>query len=364
MQINYNERLNRLLDNASADVVAIIPGANLVYFTGLHYHRSERPTIAFISRDGLSFIMPRLEMSKLEQRPDLNARAFQWTDEAGYVDSFKTAVETLGLDKARLGVDGMTMRVFEWLALQNAGANMAQAVDVGQDLLNVRAIKTADEIDALRRAVQLSEAALEKTLPQVKIGMTELEIAAVLEQELKNAGSDALAFGTIVLTGPKSALPHGNTGTRQLQNGDFLLFDFGGMKDEYPADITRTFMIGDPTDQQRAIYEAVKEANAAARAIAAPGVLCSAVDKAARDVITAAGFGDYFTHRTGHGLGLEGHELPQISATNDVPLETGMVFTIEPGVYVPEVGGVRIEDNMIVTATGAESLTSFPRELM
>lgn len=363
MSIDYQARINRLLDASRADVVAIIPGANLVYFTGLHYHRSERPTIGFFSRDGISFIMPQLEMSKLNQRPDLNAHAFSWSDDTGYAGAFKDAVGSLNLQNKTVGVDGMAMRVFEWLALKEAGLNTDSAIDEGQTLLNIRAIKTPDEVDAMRRAIKLSETALERTLPQIKTGMMETEIRSILENEMTAAGADALAFGSIVLSGPNSALPHGNTGSRKLQEGDFLLFDFGGMKDEYPADITRTFVHGTPTDEMRRIYDAVYRANAAARAAAGPGVLCSTVDKAARDVIKAAGCGEYFTHRTGHGLGLEGHELPQISATNDQPLQEGMVFTIEPGVYVPDVGGVRIEDDVVVTASGIESLTSFSREL-
>jgi Xaa-Pro dipeptidase len=165
-----------------------------------------------------------------------------------------------------------------------------------------------------------------------------------------------------VLIGANSALPHGTTGEHTLQDGDFLLFDFGGTLNGYPADITRTFIYGTGNAQQAAMHDAVLRANAAGRAAIRPGISAGEVDAITRQVIVEAGFGEYFTHRTGHGLGLEVHELPNIAPNDSMILQAGMVFTIEPGVYLPALGGVRIEDNMVVTETGSESLTTFPRE--
>ena len=363
MKIDYQARIKRLQAAAEADVIVLVPGANMIYYTGLHYHLSERPTLAFISAEGLSFIMPELEMSKLQQRPDLEAQAFAWSDTNGYSASFDAAVKALKLGGRQVAVDGMVMRVFEWMALQRAGVQPEKASDVGQLLLRQRAIKESYEIEAMRRANELSETALQKTLATVHPGMTERQIAARLSEELSAAGSSGHAFDPLVLTGPNSALPHGNTSDRVWQEDEFLLIDYGGCFGDYPADITRTFCMGAPSDEMRRIYDAVYRANAAARAVAGPGVPCGVVDKAARDVIEAAGYGPYFTHRTGHGLGLEGHELPQIASGVETLLEVGMVFTIEPGIYLPDVGGVRIEDDMVVTENGAESLTSYPREL-
>ena len=204
--------------------------------------------------------------------------------------------------------------------------------------------KTDDEIALLQAAIDLSEEALKRTIEWAKVGMTELEISKKLNDEMSNLGTEGMAFGSLVLTGENSALPHGSTGNRVLGENEFLLIDFGGRKQGYPADITRTFCLGEPTEQMREIYQAVLDANLAAQAIAKPGVTCHEIDKAARDVIVAAGYGEYFTHRLGHGLGLSGHELPNIAENNHVPLEEGMVFTIEPGIYLPGVGGVRIEE--------------------
>lgn len=368
MQNDYTARLARLRAAALArgvDAVALVPGANLVYFTGLHFHLSERPTIAFVlTAGGIAFIVPKLEYTKLTSRlADLNiTESFIWSDTDGYAGAFAAAAQTLNLAGAPLGIDDMTMRMFEGMALQAHAADV-QLVGMGADLLNIRAIKAADEVEMMRRAVQLSEQALEETLAQVRVGMDERDIAALLSERLQANGAEGLSFSPLVLSGEKSALPHGTTGGRTVQDGEFLLFDFGGMAGSYPADITRTFVVGTPTEEMQRIYNTVQAANAAARAVIRPGVTCDAVDRAARDVIEAAGYGEFFTHRTGHGLGLEVHELPQIAAQVEQPLEAGMVFTVEPGIYVPNVGGVRIEDNIVVTADGCESLTTFARDL-
>lgn len=362
MDIDYSVRRARLRDIAGDDVVAIVPGANMVYFTGLHFHLSERPTIALIKGDELAMIIPELEVPKLNARPDLDARAFMWTDKAGYMDAFQEAASKMGLSGATLAADGKTMRLFEWLAFQLVESSLAVR-DIGQDLLGIRANKTAGEVEAMRMAIRISEKALERTLAEVQPGMTEQQIADILTRELSLAGSESLSFSPSVLTGPKSALPHGSTGDRALGEDEFLLIDYGGMISGYPADITRTFCLGTPTEQMVEIYNTVLAANRAAIEVAAPGVPCGDVDRAARDVIEDAGYGEYFIHRTGHGLGLEVHELPQIAADVDAPLEPGMIFTVEPGIYIPDIGGVRIEDNVLVTDDGVDVLTAYPREL-
>lgn len=360
----YSKRRQVLVESASVDWVALVPSANMVYFTGLHFHLSERPTLAFIGREGVVFILPQLELTKLETAEELNAKTFTWGDTEGYQGAFEQAIAWLGVtDGKTLAVDGMTMRVFEWLALARAGVSVAGVEDYGQKLLLQRAIKTPEEVSAMRGAIAISENALKNTMAWVKVGMTETEIATKLVQEQQALGSEGNPFEPIVLIGERSALPHGNTGDRVLKENDILLIDFGCRHEGYPSDITRTFVIGTPNETIRKIYETVQQANEMARRIARPGVTCGAVDNAAREVIEQAGYGAYFTHRTGHGIGLEGHELPQIASGVETVLQVGMTFTIEPGIYVPGVGGVRIEDDMLVTEDGCESLTTYPRDL-
>ena len=362
MAVDYQERLDNLLEHSGADTVAMVPGENMVYFTGLHFHLSERPIIALYGRQGLSLVIPELEVAKLEARPDLEARRFMWTDRGGYDPAFADAVGELALAQQSLAMDGQTLRLFEWLAFERAGASAKNAMDVGDLFLNMRARKAPEEIAKMQKAVDISEGALEATVAWAKPGMTEREIADRLSAEMLQRGAQGVPF-LLVLTGEKSGLPHGDTGDRVWGEDEFLLIDFGARYQDYPADITRTFCRGNPSSQMLAMYDAVYGANKAAREFARAGLTCEEVDHAARAVIEAAGFAEYFIHRLGHGLGLSVHELPNIVAGNKQVLQPGMVFTIEPGVYIPGVGGVRIEDNVVVTEDGVDVLTSFPREL-
>jgi Xaa-Pro dipeptidase len=194
--------------------------------------------------------------------------------------------------------------------------------------------------------------------------MTEKEIAKALNDLQFSYGGEELAFDTLIQTGPNSSNPHGHATDRALDFDEFLLIDFGCKVSGYYSDITRTFVLGDPTPEMQRIYDTVKAANEAAIAAAGPGVPAGQVDRAARKVIEDAGYGQYFTHRTGHGLGMDGQRsMPQIAANITYPLEPGMTFTIEPGIYLPGVGGVRIEDNVVITETGLEVMTHFPKSL-
>ena len=301
-------------------------------------------------------------MAKLEARPELEARRFAWSDQSGYEGAFSEAAAALLPGDATCALDGQTLRYFEWRALERAGLLAANTLDAGDDFLNLRARKAPEEIANMQRAIDISEAALAATMAWARPGMTERQIADRLGAEMLERGSHGHAFLT-VLSGEKTGLPHGNTAERVWGADEFLLIDFGATYNDYPADITRTFCYGEPTGQMRAMYDAVYGANQAAREFARPGVTCAAVDQVARAVIEAAGLGQYFIHRLGHGLGLSVHELPNIVEGNDQMLQPGMVFTIEPGVYIPGIGGVRIEDNVVVTDDGIDVMTSYPREL-
>jgi Xaa-Pro dipeptidase len=228
----------------------------------------------------------------------------------------------------------------------------------------LRLVKDSPELKWMKAAVVLAETVLQETLPKIEIGMTEREVAAELTVGLFRAGSETLPFEPLVQTGITGANPHALGGDRKLAAGDLLIIDFGARVQGYVSDITRTFAVGDLNDKARQIYEIVKQANQAGREAAKPGVACQTVDRATREVIKRANFGKYFTHRTGHGLGLEPHEPPFIVAGNATPLQPGMTFTVEPGIYLPGFGGVRIEDDVVITKDGVESLTTFSRNLM
>ena len=255
------------------------------------------------------------------------------------------------------------MRLLEYRLLEAAlpGAEFVDATDV---LASLRMYKDEIEVAAMQKAAVVAENALSAVIAEIKIGMTELEIAGMLVQQLlKNGSGGVLPFQPIVSTGPNGANPHAVPSERKLASGDLLVIDFGASVDGYFSDITRTFAIGEYSDEQRRVYNTVMAANQAGHSTAAPGVACQVVDQAARDVIEDAGYGEYFIHRTGHGLGMQTHEAPYIRSDNPRKLNPGMTFTIEPGIYLPDRFGVRIEDDVLVTEDGLLSFTTFPREL-
>jgi Xaa-Pro aminopeptidase len=249
------------------------------------------------------------------------------------------------------------------LRLLEAASSRLSFLDAEPLLASLRIRKDSSEVACMRKAVELTEAALEAVLIVLHPGMSERAIAGLLISELRERGAEGLSFEPIVVSGPNSALPHGVPGERRLGEGDPLLFDFGAIAGGYASDITRTVFIGKADDELKKVYEVVKRANQAGRAAARPGREIQEVDRAARRVIVEAGYGQYFTHRTGHGLGLEIHEPPYAREGDRTILEEGMTFTVEPGIYLPGKGGVRIEDDLLITPDGCESLTTFGRDL-
>lgn len=227
-----------------------------------------------------------------------------------------------------------------------------------------RVVKDSEEIASIQRACQISDDALLAVLPQVSIGMTEREIARRLEGEMLARGADGLSFATIVAGGPHSAIPHHRPTERPLAPGELLLIDFGAEVDGYHADQTRTFVLGEPADWQREVHAVVAAAQAAGCEAARAGTHSDAVDAVARSIIVEAGMGDRFTHGLGHGVGLEIHEAPFVGPRSTGRLPAGSPVTIEPGVYLPDRGGVRIEDTIVVDEGPSRSLTTLPRDLV
>jgi Xaa-Pro dipeptidase len=358
------QKLTQKILDHGLDGMALMPGPNMLYISGIHAHISERPILLFIpADDDPAIIIPSLEAAKARAVGIPDSRIFAWSDDEGYTRAFQQASAQLELGDYLLGIEELHMRVLEYEMLQRyaPGLNMTHAESVIGEL---RSVKDNDEVAAMRRATAVAEAALEELLPRIKVGMTEKQIAALLMQELVNAGAHSFSFNPIIAGGPNSALPHATPTDRPIRNGEFLLIDWGAVIDDYPSDITRTFQVGDLDPELERVYDAVRRANEAGKAAARPGVTGEQVDRAARKVIADAGYGEQFIHRTGHGLGLEVHETPNMVEGNSTPLIPGNVFTVEPGIYLPGRGGVRIEDNIVVTADGSLCLTNISRELI
>ncbi len=366
--LSIQTRQSKLIDSlqpSGLDAIVVNPGPSLHYLTDMHFHLSERPVVIIFSRQQAPVIvLPELEAAKL-QAADYPLQSFTYgEDPTQWIKSFEQALKTAGLETARIGVESRSLRVMELYLLKDA-APKAQFVSADAVIAGLRMIKDAVEIAAMQKAADIAQEALKATFPAIKIGVIEKEIAAELSMQLLRQGSNPrLPFFPIVSGGPNSANPHASPSDRKLAAGDLLVIDYGANVDGYFSDITRTFAIGEVDPEYQKIAEIVLASNQAGHAAAGPGVLASEIDRASRSVIEAAGYGEFFFHRTGHGLGLEGHEEPYIRSDNDFPLAPGMTFTIEPGIYLPNRNGVRIEDDVYITEKGCNSFTDLPRELI
>ena len=353
--------LARVLGKHRLDAVALVPGANFRRLLARDFHQNERPLVVLVFGDGgVAAVVPNLELGSFALL-DLDGDIFEWRDEEGYQKAFDAVVKRYPM--RRLGVEGQRMRVFESLALAKASPGI-EIIDVHRDIAAVRLHKTAREIEHLRRAIGISEEALEATLQRVRPGMSETEIEGMLVGELFAAGAEDLSFRPIVAAAENSARPHASARPDyRVKPGDVLLFDFGGRYGGMVADVTRTVFAGHCPDAARDIYATVLAANQAGRAATRAGVTAHAVDDAVQTVLEASPHARFRRHKTGHGLGLDVHEDPYIMRGNNEVLEPGMVFTIEPGLYDLSRFGVRIEDDVAVTVSGADCLTSFARDI-
>ena len=288
---------------------------------------------------------------------------------ASYDEALLECLQDIGVSTVGFEAAHVSVAKHEWWRKGAAGRGMAMEFRSTERVVeDLRMIKDAAEIAALRESARRIAPVAHAAFAAARAGVVERDVAAAIESAMRAAGYERPAFDTIVGSGPHSALPHYRAGDRTLAHGDLVVLDFGGVLDGYCSDLTRTVAIGTISPEARRIYDAVYDAQRAAIAAVRPGVATTAVDAAARDVLEQRGLGPAFGHGTGHGLGLDVHEDPRVTKPRaDVPailLAPGMVFTIEPGAYVAGFAGVRIEDDVLVTAMGCEVLTDVPRELM
>lgn len=359
------ERLTQQMRSNGLEAIAVVPGPNLYYLSGLRFHLSERPTVAFFrARDRPLFVVPHLEAGKARQAP-YPVEVLDWTDSDGPRETFQTALDRLmegmasQMEAVRLGVEGRRCRYLELQLFGNLGISNTDGL-----FDRLRMTKDPAELEAMDRAASIAEMAFEATLPFIEPGVTEKAVAAELVTQLLRAGSEPeLPFFPLVASGPNGADPHLFPTDRKLEQGDMMVIDWGATCDGYMSDITRCVSLGRPDPELLKVHDIVDAAAKAGREAARPGATGQDVDRAARKVIADAGYGERFIHRTGHGLGLEGHEGPYMNEGDLTELRPGMTFTVEPGVYLPGKGGVRIEDDMVITDDGARSMTGLDRGL-
>ena len=363
MDLNRQQRLYQYMEQSGFHGFAVNAGPTLTYLSGLQFHLMERPAVmVFVPGYAPTIILPELEEQKLTDIRD-ELRIFTYGENPETWNAvFSSALVDLNLTSKKVGIEPGRMRMLEYNFL--AGSSSADFVDGTEVTAPLRAVKDEQEIAYMREAVRIAQDALEATLPMVKEGVAEKDISAELVIQLLRHGSGpVLPFSPIVAGGPNGANPHAKPGTRKLESGDLLIIDWGASYNGYVSDLTRTFAIGEPDEESCRIHELVQAANSAGRAAGRTGSACMDVDKAARKVIEEGGYGKYFHHRTGHGLGMDCHEEPYMHGENEQKLEVGMTYTVEPGIYLSGKNGVRIEDDVVVTENGAESLSTMSREL-
>lgn len=330
---------------------------SIAYLTGFATNPHER-LMALVLRDAQGvLVVPGLEEESATEAAR-GVSVIAWRDGE---DPWVVATTALGGRVTRLAVEKGHLSLSGWERLQ-AATGVLEAVDAGAEIRRLRVRKTPAEIEKLERAARLTDEATELILADLETGRTEREVAAAIERQVARAGGRP-SFGTIVQSGPNSAQPHLGPTSRRIEAGDLVLLDFGVDWAGYKADITRTVVLGESDSRQREVHSLVLAAHDAAVAAVRPGVRVGEVDEAARSVIRAGGLADRFIHRVGHGLGLEAHEDPSLDPGGSGILDEGMAITIEPGVYIPGWGGVRIEDDVLVEAGGGRMLTQAHRRL-
>jgi Xaa-Pro aminopeptidase len=350
-------RVRARMTAAGVDLLGLPPGDDLLYLLGYTPHADERPCYLFVTAKDAVFLVPELNAGQARRHVDVPFLTY--TDAEGPAAALRAAHDRLGA-AARFSV-GDTMRADCLLLLQERwrGAAFVPGAEV---MAVVRMIKTAEEIATMRRAAAVADVAVDAAWAACRPGVTEMQVARAAAEAFADQGATQMGLA-IIGGGPNSAYPHHHSSARPLAAGEPVLADMGGRLDGYMSDITRMAYLGQPSARYREIHAIVERAVRAGIDAVRPGAPLAAVDRAARAVIEAAGYGKQFTHRVGHGIGITGHEPPSVTHLNETPMQEGMVFSVEPGIYLEGEFGVRLEEIVVVTAAGGERLSGLPREV-
>ena len=350
-------KLQQLLSQQNLDAILVTSESNITYLSGFTGDSSR----LICSEVGSYFITDGRYTEQAQKECHQEIKNLKWLNDIRYgTETYQNVSEQLNIK--RLGFESDVVSFSTYQQLKDELKNI-ELVPVSGLIEQLRSVKDEDEIYCLRKASEISDKALELTIPFIKEGISELEILARLEYNLKTNGADALSFDTMVLSGAKTSLLHGKADHKIIKSGDFILFDFGALYKGYHADTSRTFILDKPNEKQKEMYQIIQTAQANACNAIKDGVFAKDLDDEVRKVIPKK-YIDYYYPGLGHGVGLEIHEYPFIKNTSDFRLKENMTLTIEPGIYIPGIGGLRIEDTILVTKTGFESLNKFPRDLI
>ncbi len=350
---NRRLRLERFFDTCGVDAILFSNLLNIRYLCG--FSGSEGALV--LTRDNAWFLCDSRYTTQAGAEV-VDAEIRQFTVKLDTVVELATELKL-----SRIGFESAHTTVGDFKALSDRLAG-TELVAVGGDLDLIRSCKDQVEIERLQRVASLASASLQAVLPVMVPGVSEQEVARELEFEMRRRGADGRAFDFIVASGERGAMPHGRASERPLRSGELVTIDFGALRDGYYSDETVTLALGDPGERSREIYGIVRERHDRAITAVRPGIACHEQDAIAGEFMRERGYGEYFGHCLGHGVGLEIHEKPVVSPRSETVVEEGMVFTIEPGIYIPGFGGVRIEDTVVATENGCRLLTQVPKELM
>ncbi|MBF7016867.1 M24 family metallopeptidase [Staphylococcus durrellii] len=347
------EQINDEINKQQADAAWITTPLNIFYFTGYLSEPHERLFALLVTSKGEQVLFcPQLEVDEVKASP-FNGTVIGYLDTENPFSKYSFSAQKLLVEAEHLTLKRQR-ELIQAFGVETFG-------DIDYTIKALRNVKSNDEIAKIQEACKLADKCIEIGVNFLAVGVTEREVVNHIENEIKKYGVNEMSFDTMVLFGDHAASPHGTPGDRKLQNNEFVLFDLGVIYESYCSDMTRTVKFGTPSEDAQEIYDIVLKAETEAIAAIKPGVKIKEIDNIARGIINDAGYGNYFPHRLGHGLGLEEHEYQDVSSTNDNVFEAGMVVTVEPGIYVPGVAGVRIEDDILVTNEGATILTGYKK---
>jgi len=357
MQNKINSVRARMKDN-NVDLVALGPGTHMNWLLGFNPYPDERPCLLLIGKEKEAFLMPSVNEQGIREKTDIPMNC--WNDENGPEQALKDALSYTDSSNAKhIALDEAMRSHFALILLESLSNPTYEFTASTIGALRMR--KDQNEFVNLKENALIDDRAMQAGFAAIKDGVSEIEIGEAINKHFISEG--AKPQFCIVGSGPNGAFPHHHTGERKVQYGDAVLIDIGGRKGTFPSDMTRMSVLGEPPEGYLEIHAIVERAVQAALSTAKPGVMAKDVDAAARGVITEAGYGEFFVHRTGHGLGIDIHEPPYITATSEVVLDEGMVFSIEPGIYLQGRFGVRLEEIVILRADGPEILSELSRDL-
>ena len=361
MTDKYSKKLNNLrhlMELNKIDLLALGPGTHMNWLLGFNPFPDERPCMLLVGQEKLAFLMPSVNAEGVKEKTNIPMHC--WNDEVGAEQALKDALLSTGTATSKhIAIDEAMRAHFALLLIESLFSPSYEYTTSTIGALRMR--KDHDEFVNLKENALIDDRAMQVGFTAIREGVSELEIAEAINKHFISEG--AKPQFCIVGSGPNSAFPHHHTGERKVQRGDVVLIDIGGRKGTFPSDMTRMSVLGELPEDYLEIHAIVESAVKAALSAAKPGVMAKDVDAAARNVIKEAGYGEYFVHRLGHGLGIDIHEQPYITATSEVILDEGMVFSIEPGIYIPGKFGVRLEEIVILRANGPEILSELTREL-